>query len=285
MDAGVLMVGVAVVLFLLISAGLAVLGGAGLAFILFVSDIGPALLLVFLFNDLRKVYGLASDILDDQRIRAIGGVAAVATLQMICVWLMLAFPGETSRPIPDQFSLWTLSAIFLVTLSFTFYLGGRQRYFRDVVKITLRKRRRGARSKVRQRGVRKMAADGDTESLARILTSDPNFNNRLIAAKALANYSGQAGVYGLNIGLRYEEPDVRLACAIALAKCGDQEGRQLVETQFVKGNDWDRVFIVSSLASLDQAWATRLVQVAREHSSRAVREAAEHALSHASSSD
>jgi hypothetical protein len=285
MDAGVLMVGVAVVLFLLISAGLAVLGGAGLAFILFVSDIGPALLLVFLFNDLRKVYGLASDILDDQRIRDIGGVAAVVTLQMICVWLMLAFPDETSRPIPDQFSLWTLSAIFLVTLSFTFYLGGRQRYFRDVVKITLRKRRRGARSKVRQRDVRKMVPDGDTESLARILTSDPNFNNRLIAAKALANYSGQAGVDALNTGVRDEEPDVRLVCAIALAKCGDQEGRQLVETQFVRGNDWDRVFIVSSLTSLDQAWATRLVQAARVHSSRAVREAAEQALSHASISD
>lgn len=279
------MVGIGVVLFILISAESAVLGETGLAFIMLIADICPALLFVFLLNDLRKVYGLAPDILDDQRIHDIGAVAIVADFEMICVWLMVAFPDELSTPIPDQLSFGILGAILLVTFSFIFYLGGRQRYFRNVVRVTLRKRRRGARSKVRRRDVRKMATQGDTESLVRVLTSDPNFRNRLIAAEALGDLSGQAGANALNAGLEDEETDVRLACALSLARQGDQRGKDVVENLFAEGSDWDRVFIVTSIASLDQAWATRLVQVAREHSSGAVRKAAERALTHGNISD
>ncbi len=285
MDTGVFLAGVGVLLFLFTSAVSAILGETGFAALLLLFDVGPAALFGSLWDDRRKAYGLARDVLDNQRLIDMGTDFALNILLMICLIFILILSPEPSPPIPLQISLGTTGAIVLITSSFVVYLKGRQLYFRNVVHITLGKRRRGVRSRVKRRDVKKMATEGDTESLARVLTSDPNFRNRLIAAEALGNQSSQASSNALNAGLEDEEPEVRLVCAISLARQGDQRGKELVETLFAEGSDWDRVFIVTSLASLDQAWVTRLVQAARQHSSGAVRKAAESAISHENISD
>ncbi|MGY5874451.1 MAG: HEAT repeat domain-containing protein [Candidatus Thorarchaeota archaeon] len=127
-----------------------------------------------------------------------------------------------------QFILW----FAILILSIWFNILGLRSYWFSYGLPDSKRRRVGKRSPLKHRDIKRMIRKKEWEQLIEVLTTEPNFRKREIAAETLGKARVESAVDALLQALNDDEVTVRIWAAASLIRLGNEQGRPILEEAF-----------------------------------------------------